>query len=109
MIVFTARVVTPRRKGVEILRSMEALLEPTRAQPGCRGCNVYLDMENPGAVLLREEWASRPDLERHLRSDYYRTVLAAIELSEEAPEIHFDTIESRAGMEVIEQARGRRT
>jgi hypothetical protein len=44
-------------------------------------------------------------LDHHLRSEDYRRVIAAIELSQEVPEIHFDSVETRGGFEVIEAAR----
>jgi hypothetical protein len=42
---------------------------------------------------------------RHLRSEDYRLVLAAIEMSREAPQVHFDTVDARSGLEVVEAAR----
>jgi hypothetical protein len=44
-------------------------------------------------------------LARHLRSEDYRLVLAAIEMSQEAPQLHFDTVAVRGGLEVVEAAR----
>jgi hypothetical protein len=44
-------------------------------------------------------------LNRYLRSDVYRTVLAVVESASEPPEISFDTLAQRAGVEVVEIAR----
>ena len=54
-------------------------------------------------VLTREEWESRETLDKHVRSDQYRTILAAMDLAREPPEIQFCGIASTAGMERIEE------
>jgi quinol monooxygenase YgiN len=93
---------TDRRR---VITSLTALVGWNRVQPGCRACHLLTDTEDPRALVLWEEWESQEDLDRHLRSEEYRRVLAAIELSQEAPEIRFDTVENRSGFEVVEAAR----
>lgn len=105
MIVFTLRMVAPRARRHELLQSLTALLGPTRVQPGCTGCRLYADMENLSVFTFASEWESQADLDRCLRSDGFRTVLAAMDLSVEAPEIRFDSISRRAGLEVIAAVR----
>jgi len=55
---------------------------------------------------LVEEWESQAQLDLRLRSDDYRSVLAAIEMAQEQPAIHFDTVTRRAGLEIVASARG---
>jgi quinol monooxygenase YgiN len=95
-----------RRK---VIASLLPLIRSTRGQAGCRGCAVLTDVEDPRTLLLREEWDSQEQLDRHLRSEDYRLVLAAIELSQAAPQIRFDAVTTRAGIEMIEAARLPRT
>jgi quinol monooxygenase YgiN len=75
-------------------------------QPGCLRCDLYRDVENPGAITLVEEWESQAALDVRVRSEEYRTLLAAIELAHEHPVMHCDTVLRRAGLEVIAAARG---
>jgi len=103
--VFTLRVTTNPDSRTAVLYNLTSLLAPTRVQPGCISCRLYGDIEEPKAIRLVEEWQSQADLERHLRSEDFRLVLAAIELSAGKPELHFDTVSARAGLEVIESAR----
>jgi quinol monooxygenase YgiN len=105
MIVFTLRMVAPRPRRQALLTSLTALLEPTRVQPGCTACRLYADMENPSVFTLASEWQSQADLDRCLGSAAFKTVLAAMELSVEAPQISFDSVSRRAGLEVIAAAR----
>lgn len=100
MVISTLRILTASRSRAEVVRTLAAQLEPTRVQPGCRKCDLYQDVENPEAITLVEEWESQADLVLRLRSEDYRAVLAAIELSQEQPVIHFDTVTRRTGGEL---------
>ncbi len=97
---------TDRRK---VIASLSPLIGSTRAQPGCRACSLLFDAEDPRRLLLWEEWDTQDHLDCHLRSADYRLILAAIELSQEAPQLRFDTVATRAGLEVVEAARTPRT
>jgi quinol monooxygenase YgiN len=106
MVISTLRIVTTLRSRAEIVRTLSAQLGPVRVQPGCIGCTLYQDVENPDAITLLEEWDTQAELSRRLRSEDYRAVLAAIELSQEQPTIHFDTVTRRGGLEIVVSARG---
>ncbi len=106
MVISTLRIVTGPQSRVEVVRTLVAQLGPMRVQPGCHKCDLYQDVEDSEVITLVEQWESQADLSLHLRSEDYRAVLAAIELSREQPEIHFDTVIRRAGLEVIVSARG---
>ena len=105
MTVFTLRVMTSPQSRTEILRSLTGILGLTRAQAGCVSCRLYSDIEEPKAVLLREEWVSEGDLNRSLRSEDFKRVLAAIDLAGAPPELYIDQIAMRGGMEMIESVR----
>ena len=106
MVICTLRILTAPQSRAEVVRTLVAQLGLTRVQPGCHRCDLYQDVEDREAITLVEEWESQSDLSLRLRSEEYRSVLAAIELSRERPEIHFDTVVRRGGLEVVESARG---
>jgi quinol monooxygenase YgiN len=106
MVISTLRILTAPQSRAGVVRTLAAQLGPTRVQPGCLKCNLYEDVENSEVITLVEEWDSQADLSVHLCSEDYRAVLGAIELSREQPEIHFDTVIRRAGLEVVASARG---
>jgi quinol monooxygenase YgiN len=105
MIVSTLRLLLSETDRRRVITSLTPIIAWSRVQPGCRACHLLADTEDPRALVLWEEWDTRDDLDRHLRSQEYRRVLAAIELSQEAPEIRFDAVETRSGFEVVEAAR----
>ena len=106
MIISTLRILTAPKSRAEVVRALTAQLGPTRAQPGCHRCDLYQDIENRETLTLVEEWESQAELDLRLRSEDYRSVLAAIDLSQKQPVIHFDTVTRRGGLEVVASARG---
>jgi quinol monooxygenase YgiN len=105
MIMSTLRIVVRPAKRDEILRTVNSLLGPTRVQPGCISSQFYTDVEDPNVLILSEEWKSQADLDRHLRSDQYRKILAVMDMSDSPPDIKFSTISDVKGMDAIRAAR----
>ena len=106
MVITSVRINAPLGKRDEIVKTLGSLLGPTRVLPGCLSCNIYQDLENPNMLTLIEEWESRASLDRHVRSDEFRRILAAIDLASEPPEIRFCSVASTSGIELIEEIRG---
>ena len=106
MVVSTLRILTAPQSRAGVVRALAAQLGPMRVQPGCLRCDLYQDLENTEAITLVEEWDSQANLDLRLRSEEYRAVLGAIELAQEQPVLHFDTVLRRAGLEIVVSARG---
>ncbi len=102
MIVFTMRVTAQPEKRREILQALRSLLGPMSVQPGCLRCCLYQDADDENALTWIEEWESREQLDEHVRSTEYRTVLSVMDLSVVEPEVRFATVVTTAGMELIE-------
>jgi len=84
---------------------LSSILAPLRVQPGCLLARVLVDADNACALTLLQEWESQRDLDRYLASEACKVLLAVLEASQVAPEVRFDTVAARAGLEVIEIAR----
>ena len=69
-------------------------------------CRLYEEDGSEETVLYVEQWESEEDLQRHIRSDLYRRILEAMELSCRSPEVAFHSVSATAGMELIEALRG---
>ena len=106
MVICTLRIVSAPGSRAEVVRTLAAQIAATRVQPGCRKCDLYQDVEDRNILTLVEEWESQAELDLRLGSEDYRSVLAAIEMSQEQPLIHFDTVTKRAGLEIVASARG---
>jgi len=105
MIVCTIVLTLPKKDRRKVISSLLPLVGSTRVQPGCQVCFMLTDVDDPRVLVLWEEWDTRENLERHLRSSDYRLVLAAMELSQVVPQINFNSVNTRSGIEVVEAAR----
>jgi quinol monooxygenase YgiN len=98
------RLQIPENKRHEALMILDSVIEQIRFEEGCVSCRLYQDLRD-GALLLKQVWSSQSDLERHLRTDRFHTVLLVMEMAVESPEIRFDVIEQTTGMETIKKIR----
>lgn len=106
MITATLRLTVSNSTREDIIRLFRSLIEPTRVEIGCVKCALYVDLHDRDTILWLEEWQTHEDLERRLRSQQYKKVLAAFDMSIGEPEIRFDTVAETKGLQVIEEARG---
>ena len=105
MIVGTLRILPPPGRRAAVVEILQSVQGPVQAQPGCAACRIYEEQGSEPAVVLVQMWESQATLETHLRSEAYRRVLGAIELSGAPPEVRFDHVSETEGMELIERSR----
>lgn len=87
-----------RRQVLNVLRSIQG---PTSTKAGCRCCRICEEDGQENAILYMECWDSREEFERHVRSDMFRRVLQAMELSGRAPDLKFHQVVDSQGMELL--------
>jgi quinol monooxygenase YgiN len=97
-------VVTPEKRD-DAIRILRTLIGPTQVQPGCLSCCVCQGIDEPRALTMMQEWTSQSELERHIRSDDYRKLLAVMDMASEPPIVEFHTIARTSGMETIQDVR----
>ena len=73
--------------------------------PGCVGCWVSEEDYLHNHIRYAEQWESEQALHNHLRSDLYRRILNAMELSKRPPEVGFYHTTEKQGFELIETVR----
>jgi quinol monooxygenase YgiN len=106
MVIMTTKMsVGPRRKK-EFAKALRGMLEPVRHGSGCLGFDLYVDTEDDNTYIIVEEWETKEDFDRHLRSGDYRRLLVLMDLLNEPPEISISVISRRSGMEYLEQVIG---
>jgi quinol monooxygenase YgiN len=105
MIVGTLRLLPAPDRRAEILEVFRAIQGPVLAQPGCIACHIYEEQGPERSVVLVQRWESQSALEAYLRSESYRRILGAIELSGGPPEVRFESVSATEGMELIEKSR----
>ena len=57
--------------------ALQALVEPTRAEPGCHSYELYESSAAPGTFVTIESWADPGDLDTHLATPHIAAALQA--------------------------------
>ena len=95
------QIVAPDEKRTALLRALGSMLGPTRVAPGCREARLYSDLDRRKTLLLVEEWESREQFDRNLDASKINAIVAAIELSSEAPVVRVDAVEREEGVDAL--------
>jgi len=95
----------PGKRWHEALSLLRPLMEPTRALPECISCVLHQDEEASGSLWLIEEWAAEAALMRYVRSDAFRMIIEAMELSVNEPDLRFRRFQEMGSLDRVEQAR----
>jgi quinol monooxygenase YgiN len=106
VVISTLRIVPSPKQHSEVLEILRSVLGPTETQPGCLSCHICEEDGPEHATWFCGHWESEAALHEHIRSDLYRRVLAACELSNRPPEFCFHHVSRTQGMELIHQLRG---
>jgi quinol monooxygenase YgiN len=102
LVVFSLHIAAPAEKRWALVRSLGALLAPTRVEPGCLEARLYADLDDPNVVMLVEEWESRDEFQLQLCGDKLKSLIAAIELSSVTPFIRVDLVDREEGFECLD-------
>ena len=101
MLIVTLRMTVRPDKRQDFKESIRGMLEPTRVERGCISYCLYEDIENKNTFTLLEEWKTRDDLEKHVRTDNYRRLLALMDFLSEPYELRFSTVSQTAEMDLM--------
>ena len=88
-------------------RALRALAGLIRSQEGCCGCQIRRDLIDEGHIHFMSDWHTRNDIEKHMRSDIFRSLLSVMDLSSTPPVVTFETVSNveADGMEYISAVR----
>jgi quinol monooxygenase YgiN len=93
-------------KQLEFTQTLLSMIEPTGKEAGCLGYAVFWDIEDKNRFNLLEEWATREDMDQHIRSHRFGVLLGTKTLLCEPPEIQIHTVSQSEGMEAVHAVRG---
>jgi len=106
MIISTVRIAVEAKKQEEILAILFSVKGPTESKSQCISCRIYTEPRNEKHITYEEVWQNEESFYQHLRSPQYRNLLAAMDLSNEPPEVKFVTVLKTEGMEVMQRVLG---
>ena len=103
MIIVTLHLNVAPEERLNVLNILHSMTGPTNVKTGCLFCGLLSSTQNDDELILLEKWESEEELERHIRSEDFQKVLAAMDKADISPEIYFNTIANIQGIELIEK------
>ena len=95
-------------KHLELTQTLLSMIEPAEKEAGCLSYAVFCDIEDKNRFSLLEEWKTREDLDRHIKSNRFGVLLGSKSLLCEPPKIQINTVSQSEGMEAIDAVRNKR-
>jgi quinol monooxygenase YgiN len=96
-------------KQKEVMQTLLSMIESTEKERGCLSHHVLRDIEEENVFSLIDEWETREDLDRHIKSAKFGVLLGTKSLLYESPNIQIHTVSHSEGMETVNAARAKRT
>jgi len=105
MVLVSVKLKVRRGEKDDILTAFRRFIEPTLVQPGCLGYRCLQDVQDQNLLVIEEQWNSKAEVAKHVRSAEYRRFLTLLESATEAPTVEFHDVARTSGLEAIEDMR----
>jgi hypothetical protein len=66
---------------------------------------VWEEIEDDTTLRYAEEWATEADMRRRVQSDRFTSLLAIMEAAREPPQVQFDFVTIRRGLDYVAEVR----
>jgi quinol monooxygenase YgiN len=93
-------------KQKELVQTILSMIGPMENEAGCLSYALFCNIEDKNLLNLLEEWQTRKDLDRHLRSEMFSVLLGTKSLLCDPPQIQIHTVSHSEGMESVNATRG---
>lgn len=90
LVILRMKVLAEKRK--ELSQTIASLIGSLRTEKGCWRCNFYQSMEDENELCVLEEWDTRENLNRHMKSERFKVLRGATYLLQEPHETVFHTV-----------------
>jgi quinol monooxygenase YgiN len=94
-------------KQKEVTQTLLSMIETAGKEKGCLSYEIFRDIDGKTAFNLIEEWETRKDLNRHIRSERFSVLLGTKSLLAKPLEIKIHTVSHSEGAEVVNALRGK--
>ncbi len=94
-------------KRTEMMQTLLSMIEPAQREKGCLSYDVFCGLEDNHVFNLIEEWKTREDFDRHIRSERFSVLLGTKSLLAKPLEIKIHTVSHSEGTELVNALRGK--
>ena len=92
-------------KQKELVQTILSMIGPMEKEAGCLSYALFCNVQDKNLLNLLEEWQTRKDLDRHLRSEMFSVLLGAKSLLFHPPQIQIHTVSHLEGIESVNTVR----
>ncbi|ACN13497.1 conserved hypothetical protein [Desulforapulum autotrophicum HRM2] len=92
-------------KQLELKQTLLSLIKFVGSETGCKSYSVFCDLHDKNCFCLIEEWETREDLDRHIKSHRFGVLLGTKTLLRKPLNVDIYSVSHLQGMEVIEAVR----
>lgn len=85
---------------------LNPVLEPIQYEPGCLRCTLWNDTKSARRMCFVTEWRTRDEFDRYLRSDWFRQILVAMDVSSREPVFRLQGVREASGFKYAAQLMG---
>lgn len=92
-----------------LVSALRALMGAIRLEPGFDSCSVWTtEHEDAGGLLVHyeERWSDEHAMQVRVRSDEFTQLLEIVERAPDNPQVEFQFVAKRHGLEYVEAVRG---
>jgi quinol monooxygenase YgiN len=92
-----------------LVSALRALMGAIRLEPGFDSCSVWTtEREDDGGLLVHyeERWTDERAMQARVRSDRFTQLLEVVERAPDNPQVDFQFVAKRHGLEYVEAVRG---
>jgi quinol monooxygenase YgiN len=105
MIIVRIRMNVLPEKQKEVVQTLHSMIDKVGKEKGCMCYDVLCDIEGKAVFDLLEEWETREDLDRHIRSEEFTVLLGTKSLLANPMELKIHTVSHSEGVEVVNAIR----
>ena len=92
-------------KQKEVMQTLLSMIDTQGKEKGCLSYNIFCDIDNKTIFNVIEEWETREDLNRHIRSERFSILLGTKSLLTKPLKMKIYTVTHTEGEEVIKAIR----
>lgn len=92
-------------KQLELTQTLLSLIEPVGKETGCKSYSVFCDIHDKNRFWLMEEWETRENLDRHIKSHRFGVLLGTKTLLRKPLAVDIYSVSHLQGMAVIKAVR----
>lgn len=88
-------------KRKELMQTLVSIFEANGKEKGCLRYNILTDIHAPTVFNLIEEWSTREDLDRYIKSDRFSIILGTKSLLAGPMKIKIHSISQTEGIDAV--------